>query len=420
MAILLLIIYVSLFITVSNTQALSIEIPIEIIPKIEIKTASPTASIQPISTPAPIEIVLPEPTTILPIQVQIQEKEKIQEVDIPEGPFKQPSKVIIPKPLFGDSEEPNFEKLAERLRFITEFEGTGDIDKRVAVAGRRIKIATDEGKTKLIDRGVTALVEGNIVFEKRPIKVLPSDIKKKIPGVKKISLIDDDNPKYLVNRELKGKIFGIIPVQNILTDEINAQTGKVTKQDKHWWWKVFVRETGISLDEGEACPLSGPDWCRAQLRCAVVQPGTVVPSDVGECRLYPVAVHGKIFVVTSEGQTVSLHKRVKNLPNVEVFDIKTYFSSHPECGGSQVTEISFDDQGNFLINDLPQGVYDIYSMITFASDRNHPVAHPWIFSVNDGSEVQSINLSGANYNENNQIRILKNGSSLPLLSPLCP
>lgn len=415
MAILLLIVFVSSFIVASNTQALSIEIPIEIIPKIEIKTTSPTASIQPISTPAPREIVLPKPT-IIPIQVQIQQKERKQEVATSGGLFKQPSKMITPKPLPG---EPNFERLAERLRFITQFERTRDIDKRVAVAGRRIKIATDEGKTKLIDRGVTALVEGNIVFEKRPIKVLPSDVKKKIPGVKKISLIDDDNPKYLVSRELRGKIFGIIPVQNILTDEINAQTGKVTKQDKHWWWKVFVRETGISLDEGEACPLSSPDWCRAQLKCVVVQQGTVVPSDVGECRLYPAAVHGKIFVVTSEGQTISLHKRVKNLPNVEVFDIRTYFSSRPECGESQVTEISFDDQGNFLINDLPQGVYDIYSMITFASDPNHPVAHPWIFSVNDGSEVQSISLSGANYNENNQIRILKNASSLPLPSSPC-
>lgn len=414
MAILLLIISVSLFITVSHTQALSIEIPI-VIP--EIKTSSPsanlnlvpsppTASFPPYSTPKAIIIDFPKSTTT-PIPVQIKKLESGSRV-----------KTGTPKTVY--SGKPNPERVLERLKFLSQFERTRDVDKRIAVGGRRIKIATDGGKTKLIDRGVTAFVEGNIVFEKQTVNVLPADAKKKIPGAKRISLTGGDKPKYLVNREVRGKIFGRIPVQRILTDEVNTQTGEVTKQERGWWWKVFVRETGIRVDEEEACSFSGPDWCGDGLRCEVVQQGTIVPSDVGECRLYPPTVHGNIFVVTSEGQKISLHKRVKNLPGVEVSDIKTYFSKRVECGESQVTEISPDDQGNFLVNDLLQGVYDIYSLITFASDPNHPVAHPWIFSVNEGSEVSSLNLNGTNYNENNQIRILKIGSFLPLPPPPCP
>lgn len=304
----------------------------------------------------------------------------------------------------------------------------------VELAGRRIKIATREGRLKVIDRGVTALVEGGVLYDrgqlkspkKRPINILPGDVKKKIPGARDLKLIDEDNPKYQVTREIKGKIFGLVSVRSFLTHTVNAQTGAIIKQEKPWWWKRFVNETGIRLDEGEACPINGSDWCGTGLRCEITNPtgpGTIVPEDgpsIGICRLFPPAAHGKIFMVTPDGQAISLHKHVMNLDLVdeEILDIKTHFSSRPECGESEITEIPLDDQGNFLINGLAQGVYDIYSLITFGSHPDRPASYSWSFSINDGPEINLIDLTGADYNSNNQIRILQS-SSLPPPPPLC-
>lgn len=304
------------------------------------------------------------------------------------------------------------------------------------VSDRRVKIATKEGTLKIIDRGTVAESKIGIIHEKNVIRtkksrktvnILPSDVKKKIPGARKIALVDEVNPKYQVTTEIKGKIFGFIPVRRFLNHQVNAQKGKILWQDKPWWWKSFVKEVGIRLEEGEACPLDGPDWCGTGLRCEtanVTGPGTVVAEDgpnVGTCMLFPPAAHGRIFVLTPEGEKVSLHQHVMDLDigDDEILDIKTYFSSHPECGSSKVTEVLLDDQGNFFMSDLAHGGYDIYSLITFASWPDRPAAYSWTFSVNDGPAVNLIDLEGASHNINNQIHILQSSASVPFPSKPC-
>lgn len=290
----------------------------------------------------------------------------------------------------------------------------------VEVLDRRIKIATREGKTKIVDLGVTALVEGGLLYDKgqiksrkrRPINILPSDVKKKVPGARDLKLIDEDNPKYHVTREIKGKIFGMVPVGSFLTHKINAQTGEIIKQIKPWWWKRFVNEIGIMLDEGEACPFDGPDWCKQGLKC---EPFLPVISDTGMCRLFSPAVHGRIFVNHQALGEISVHEMVKDSIGTQLIDVKTYFDS-TSCP-DQTFEVSMDGIGNFSLNNISEDTYAIRTTFRTSSDPNAYNHQYWKFRVNEGPLGEKINLKGFSYNDNNQIRVV---DDVGILAIPCP
>lgn len=304
----------------------------------------------------------------------------------------------------------------------------------VEVLDRRIKIATREGKTKIVDRGVTALVEGRLLYDerqiksrkRRPINILPSDVKQRVPGARDLKLIDEDDPKYQVTREIKGKIFGMVPVRSFLTHTVNAQTGAIIKQDKPWWWKRFVNEVGIRLDEGEACSLSGPDWCGSGLRCELTNPtgpGTVVPEDgpvIGICRLFPPAFHGKAVIILDEsGAQVPVDQHLKQVsPQIEEIKFYLKYTKRVCVGGRSVElpdiEISLGPGGEFFMKDLRRGKYYILSQDNFSG------WNMWTVSINGEEEIAVLDLTGARYNTYSVIDFLDAGSSLSLPSLPAP
>lgn len=295
--------------------------------------------------------------------------------------------------------------------------------RQLKLSDRTVEIATREGKLQLIDRGVVAEIKEGILYgrekisslrTRRPINVLPQDVKRKIPGAKSITLVDEAYPEYIVEKELKGTMFGFFPITRVLTHKIDAQTGELTKQDPPWWWKHLIRETTLILREGETCPINGPPFCESGTKCEYDIAGVVVTVTQGECRKFPHAVHGRIIVVTPEDEVLGLHTRIKNLPENVVLDIKTFFDK-VGCPSTTV-EVPMDTAGNFAMDDMPIGHYKIYSLITFTTLPDKAAPYNWKFTVNAGEESDTIDLTGQRYNDNNQIQVTGTGAGFGIPS----
>ena len=277
---------------------------------------------------------------------------------------------------------------------------------------------------------------------KKQIKVLPSDIKQKVAGIKNITLVDEGSPKYLVKSKSKGKLFGAIPV-NINRDyEINAETGDTLRINAPWWSNL-VREIEISIPkEGESCNLIGDRACDEGLRCEP-KAGTK-----GVCRLFPPAFHGRIVYEwdswddfeswfnehwpevplpearsfayeTDEGIEVSFVKwlewferanrpykmRALFIPSVwdeDSLEINSYFA---------------DERGNFRGAYLQSSKYKIVTQLLGPGQISSPEV--WSFSINDGPDLTELNLCGSAYNDYNKIRMVEDTRAL-MAAPALP
>ncbi len=268
------------------------------------------------------------------------------------------------------------------------------------------------------------LIAGN---SKRQIKVLPSDVKRRIRNIESIKIIDDKLPKYIVKSKTRGKFLNIVPVSISITHELNAETGEIMNVNKPWWGN-FVNEEAFLGDDGELCDLSSSvKQCKTGLTCQSVGQATLAPSNTGECRLSPPAVHGKIIIITDEEGLANLSQRI----GIPISGIKS--SSIKTEGGWEVSfgivimvykiegaviqfirmspysivNVTLDPFGNFLIQNMEPSAYKI-----IASEPSGRSLDTLIFSLNGGPETSEINLYGSSYNEYSKITVTDTTSDL--------
>lgn len=115
---------------------------------------------------------------------------------------------------------------------------------KISVKGKEVEIAPLEEVT--ITQG-NMTVKGGIKLEYvndtliaaesgKPINVMPSQLKDIVKGeIKEVRIIDEEVPKYIVKKEEKGRLFGILSVTMSQEYEINAEHGTILAEKRPWW-----------------------------------------------------------------------------------------------------------------------------------------------------------------------------------------
>ncbi len=105
------------------------------------------------------------------------------------------------------------------------------------------KLEEDSSKDVPVDIDLLLIYsKGKLVSgkNKKQIRVYPSDLKQKVDGISEVHLVDDENPKYVVNSKKDGRLFGLIPVSYDSTHIIDANNGNIIKEDAPWWTTLVM------------------------------------------------------------------------------------------------------------------------------------------------------------------------------------
>lgn len=287
--------------------------------------------------------------------------------------------------------------------------------------------------------------------DNKEIKVFPSDIKQKITGITSIKLVDEGSPKYLVDSKEQGKLFGFIPVSVHIINEVDAQSGEITKIKKPWW-KFLTKKIPENAGDGDFCWINSADpipeyECASELRCEDV----LNTSDtIGLCRQYPAAFHGRIVFAweswseaeqyfrenwpsipfsearewlheTEDGVEVTFYKWIDwfvRANSDDVSGMKAHFTPYEifDMDIIGIDQDNLDERGNFNMSYMGPGKY--YIMTELVATDGGRVHQFWEFSINNGPIVHELNICGNDYNAYHKIRIIGATMWLPPMPQL--
>jgi hypothetical protein len=75
----------------------------------------------------------------------------------------------------------------------------------------------------------------NFSQNESPKIIAPIKIAKNFPGVKNVTLVGGEKPKYVIQSKQKKKLLWLFEVQMETKTELNAQNGQIIKEEKPWW-----------------------------------------------------------------------------------------------------------------------------------------------------------------------------------------